>query len=523
MSTQEPGEVHRQHGWVWLFAIVFEAVLVAAFLAEYKEGWFLVELYNFALATHYPFFIFAQILDSNVAGLFILLFYELAMVLLWVFLFKWLWKLLQRQLARRGISRAQKLMAIAGLVVLAIVVSSWEIVDSHFDRPTPFKPSPDVKAIVGGNNAFALDLYQQLKGQPGNLFFSPHSISTGMGMVYAGARGATERELASTLHFNLPQTDLDPAFAQLAARLKSLQHWHHLSLLPANSLWYQRDHSFTPAFMNLVHTHYQGEERPVDFRQAAAAAGQEMASWIERRTGGRLKGAVSPDLLTPETRLALCDTIYFKGQWASPFKRSHTQPGPFSITTNQTVTVPMMRQKAEFKLARVDCGDNLSVELLELPYYGRDLSMIVLLPRQVDELHELERQLNAASLQEWLAELDKGSPHTTHISIPRFTITRNIDLKKELSSMGVTTLCDARADLSGMDGSTNLYISDLLHQAFVEVNEHGTEAAAMTLALAKTKGMDDRFLADHPFIFLIRDNASGSILFLGRMVDPSRP
>ncbi|HZQ46774.1 MAG TPA: serpin family protein, partial [Verrucomicrobiae bacterium] len=251
--------------------------------------------------------------------------------------------------------------------------------------------------------------------------------------------------------------------------------------------------------------------------------GREMSAWVEKKTGNRLKDAVKPALLAPNTTLALCNTIYFKGRWANQFRRSHTEPQPFSIATNQSVTVPMMYQKAVFKSGHVPYEDDLYLQLLELPYYGRDLSMIILLPGQVDGLPEVERQLSPARLGDWLADLDKRSPQTTHVFLPRFTIERSVDLKKELTSMGVATLFDMRADLSGMESSTNLYISDVLHQTFIEVNEHGTEAAAMTLTTAKTKGIDDRFVADHPFIFLIRDNATGSILFLGRVVDPTKP
>ena len=507
-----------------MFGLVFEIVLIALVIGQYKEGWFFVELYNFSLISHYPLLLLASALNSDVIGVILSFVYAVMLAWLWAVIFDRVMKWFKQKFVQHGASRRQKWIVAAGLAVLFLTALSWHIIDSHFDQPTSFTPSSDVKLLVEGNNAFALDLYQQLKGQPHNLFFSPYSISAGMGMVYAGARGPTERELASALHFNLTQNNLHPAFGQLFSRLITLQHWHHLTLLPANSLWYQQNYKFTPDFINSVRTNYQGEMRPVDFEQAASNASRELAAWIEKKTGGRLKGSVNPGLFTPDTRLALCDTIYFKGQWASQFRRSNTNPRPFSITTNQTVTVPMMYQKGEFKMGGSDYGDGLYMQMLELPYYGRDVSMIILLPNQVDGLAELERQLNPASLHEWLTKLDKSYLSTTRVSLPRFTVTQNFDLGKTLRSLGVTNLFDAgAADLSGMESTTNLYISDILHQAFVEVNEHGTEAAVMTLALANTKGIDNRFIADHPFIFLIRDNATGSILFLGRMVDPTKP
>ena len=307
--------------------------------------------------------------------------YEMLLICLWAVIFNGVGKLLQRQLAARATARGLKLTVVIGLVALVVTTVAWNIIDSHFDRPIPFEPSQDLKALVAGDNAFALDLYQRLKEQPDNLFFSPYSISTGMGMVHAGAHGDTEHELARTLHFDLPHNNINTAFNELAGRLNNMQHWNHLALLTANSLWYQRGYQFVPAFIDLVRTNYDGEVRPVDFKQAAAIAGQDMATWIGRKTGGRLKGAVDPSLLTPDTRLALCDAIYFKGRWASQFRRSRTQNRPFSISTNQTVNVPMMNQTAAFRLtSSTFYSDKSYMELLELPYYGRDLSLVILLP-----------------------------------------------------------------------------------------------------------------------------------------------
>jgi serpin B len=352
------------------------------------------------------------------------------------------------------------------------------------------------------------------------LFFSPYSISTGMGMVYAGARGHSEREIAAAMRFNLPQDNLHAAFGELAARMNNVQHWDHLALRDANSLWFQRDYSFTPAFMNLVRTNYHADARPVDFRSGAQSAGREMSAWIRQRTGGRLEPAFNSGVLTADTRLALCNAIYFNGEWASQFKHSQTKPAPFHVCTNETITVPMMRQKADFKTARdVDA----QVNVLEMPYYGRDLSMIILMPGEMDGLTGLEQQLNPVNLKSWMAMLDQQAPREIWILLPRFTVTRNIDLAGQLKTMGLASIFRKTADLSGMEATTNLYVSDFFHQAFVEVNEHGTEATAMTIAVAATKSMTGSFVVDHPFIFLIRENATGTILFLGRMVDPTKP
>jgi serine protease inhibitor len=356
--------------------------------------------------------------------------------------------------------------------------------------------------------------------QPGNLFFSPYSIFAGLGMVHAGARGQTERELAAALHFTMPPEALQSAFGELAARMESVQHWRHLTLLPANSLWCQRDYPLAPAFEDLIRAGYHGEVIPVDFKRSPQEAASKLAAWIGRKTRGRLGTAFDPGIVTTDTRLALCNAIYFKGTWASPFDASETRPGPFYITADQAVTVPMMDHVADFNMGH---SEDYTISFLELPYYGRDLSMIILLPDKADGLPDLEQQLDTTNLQTWLGRLDQGGPDKTVVYMPRFSFMRSVDMVPALKGMGVTNLFDMDADLSGMDNTTNLFISDVLHQAFVEVNEQGTEAAAMTLGMAKAKGGPSSFIANHPFLFLIRENATGTILFLGRMIDPTKP
>ncbi len=514
----------KRWGSALTFGIVLEFLLIAASVGEPEGGWLLIELHNVGMATHFPFFWFMATaeVESGFLSVAFFVLYEALLVLVWAFVYHWIRNRLRIQLARHSVSKGQKVVVVTTLFALALGGVAWEISDSYFDQKIPFAPSANLKVLAADNNAFALSLYQQLKEQPANLFFSPCSISTGLGMVYAGARGSTEREAAGVLQFHLPQTDLPPAFGELAARLNSLQHWNHLSLLPANSLWYQEKYAVTPAFISLIHANFRADVRPVDFEHSAPAACRELAGWIENKSRGRLKGAVNPSLIGQDTRLALCNTIYFKGEWASRFKRRNTQPRPFSIATNQTVTVPMMWQKATLKMSYVSCTNDLSLQLLELPYYGRDVSMVILLPRGVDALPELERQLTSENLRDWLTTLDETSAGETVVWLPHFTFTRTVDLKKELKGLGLTKLFSSDADLSGMESSTNLCLSDVLHQAFVEVNEQGTEATAMTLAIAKSKGMANRFLADHPFLFLIRENATGCILFLGRLIDPTK-
>ena len=265
----------------------------------------------------------------------------------------------------------------------------------------------------------------------------------------------------------------------------------------------------------------------MDFRTAPETARGEINSWVEQAIVGKIKDMVAPGQLADYTRLVLCNAIYFKGKWQTQFKESDTKPGVFHVTTNETETVPMMRQFAEFKMAH---SDDYAIDLLDLPYSGNDLSMIILLPQveyhlaNVEQpgLPDLEQKLTTENLHSWFAKLDHANPHKTSVCFPRFTATQSFELAKELKALGMPSAFNDTADFSGMDGTTNLFVSDVVHKAFVEVNEAGTEDAAATSVHVETKSSPGLFIVDHPFIFLIRDNGTGSILFLGRIVNPTK-
>jgi serpin B len=220
----------------------------------------------------------------------------------------------------------------------------------------------------------------------------------------------------------------------------------------------------------------------------------------------------------------LCNAIYFKGRWRTQFKPGDTKPAQFHVGTNQDVTAQMMHQKCNCKLASLFdwMGDSISMQIIELPYFGGDLSMVIFLPQDVDGLQALEQQLTEQNLRQWLGKLNTAREHDVWVSLPRFKTVQSFDLKPALQSLGVRLAFGGGADFSGMDGTKWLYLSKALQQAFVEVNEQGTEAAMVTAGRVKTKSAADRFIADHPFLFLIRDCASGGILFMGRIVDPTR-
>jgi serpin B len=383
--------------------------------------------------------------------------------------------------------------------------------------PAILENSPNMNALINGNNTFALDLYAQLRSTKGNLFFSPYSITTALAMTYAGARGNTAKQISDVLRFSLEQKSLHQTFHQIEAQLNAVKEKENIEFNVANGLWAQKDYRFLKEFFHLVTRYYNAELSYADFKMAYEAARQEINAWVEQRTNRRIKDLIKPGMLDSLTRLVLVNAIYFKGMWAIQFEKDATKETDFWVTPETKIDVPMMSQEHEFNYM-----DNDSVQVLELPYTGKELSMIILLPRKIDGLAQLEESLGAEMLDELLASLKKRN---IKLYLPKFRISSEFSLAKVLGSMGMPDAFDPNcADFSGIDGLRVLYISAVVHKAFVDVNEEGTEAAAATGVVIRITAAPVRptvFRADHPFLFLIRDTRSGSLLFFGRIVNPA--
>ena len=380
------------------------------------------------------------------------------------------------------------------------------------------KPAPRnvMKKVARDNNAFAFNLYGKLREQPGNLFFSPDSISLALAMTYDGARGQTAEQMARTMHFTLDREQLNEGFGTLLNELNGEGKKRAYELHVANALWGQKGHRFLPPFLDTSHKYYGAGLRLVDFTGNAEASRQAINQWVEQETHNKIRDLLPQGSIDDLTRLVLTNAIYFKGTWQRQFKKALTHDGPFLVSTKERVQVPMMHQEETFRYLK-----DKDAQVLEMPYQGNDLSMVVVLPRRPDGLNHLESTLNPEKLDNWLA---RARPMHLLVSLPRFKLTKELSLGDVLSSMGMPLAFSAQADFSGMDGEKDLHISAVLHKAFVDVNEEGTEAAAATGAIMTLAAMPvtERFQADHPFIFLIRDNHSGSVLFLGRVVNPAK-
>ncbi len=376
----------------------------------------------------------------------------------------------------------------------------------------------DTQALVKSNTTFALDLYTQLRSMEGNLFCSPYSISAALAMTYAGARGNTATQMTDVLHFSLEPELLCQTFAGLQAHLNALQEQGNLRLSLANALWAQEGYRFLNDFLALVVKHYKAALNYADFTTAYEAARQEINTWVEQQTHDKIKDLIAEGMVSELTRLVLVNGIYFKGNWANQFEKTSTSNAEFWVTPDTNVDVPMMSQTQEFNFAHIADAD---VQILELPYAGDGLSMIILLPLKNDGLTHLENSLYAENLEFWLGQL---SPLEVMVYLPKFSINCGFMLNKTLTAMGMPDAFGDRADFSGMDGTRELSISAVIHKAFVEVNEEGTEAAAATAVVMLGRGLSmppPVFRADHPFLFLIRENHTGSILFFGRVVNPT--
>jgi len=392
------------------------------------------------------------------------------------------------------------------------------------------KADPELdKVVVQGNNEFALALFAGLRENQGNLFFSPYSISTALAMTYAGARGQTETQMAKVLHFPtlagekvppepvMQEGQFHSAFGVVVKDLNQRAKKGNYELAVANALWGQKGYKLLNDFLRLIETEYGGRLTEVDFVTATESARKTINAWVEEKTKDKIKELLKPGVLDTMTRLVLTNAIYFKGDWARQFKKDRTKQSPFTLASGEKVDAPMMNQTGEFRYMKAE-----DFQALELPYVDNELSMIILLPKETDALPKFEKTLNLEDFSQWLDRLHRRE---VIVSVPKFKMTSQFSLASVLTSMGMADAFSATAaDFSGITGGRDLFISAVIHKAYVDVNEEGTEAAAATGVTMRLTSVGPTqtpvFRADHPFLFLIRDNHSGSILFIGRLMNP---
>ncbi|MFC1947748.1 serpin family protein [Chloroflexota bacterium] len=416
------------------------------------------------------------------------------------------------------------------LIMLSLVLplagctgtASAGLIESDKERiESPDVSSADETTLVDGNTAFALNLFQALKNEDGNVFYSPHSISLALAMTYAGARGETASQMADTLHFDLSQDNLHPALNYLDIELDKRGEGakgkddEGFRLNIVNAIWGQRDFTFLPEYLDTLAENYGAGLRVLDFVKETEKSRVIINDWVSDETEGRIQDLIPQGQLNAATRLVLTNAIYFNAAWQYPFEESLTSDSSFHLLNGQDVTVPMMRQTELFGYTTGE-----GYKAVELQYDGGELSMIILLPNG-GQYEPFEEQLTAEKAN----EIIDGLKYTqVALSMPKFEFESEFKMKDTLSAMGMPIAFGSGADFSGMTGGKDLYIDQVIHKAFVSVDEAGTEAAAATAVDMKLTSMPAepvKVNVDHPFIFLIRDIKTGTILFIGRVLNPA--
>lgn len=419
---------------------------------------------------------------------------------------------------KRMAATLQLISVLTAIATLATAVTAGNVEDEPLERSR--KPADRIaRRVVEGNAEFAFDLYKRLGAEAeGNLFCSPHSISTALAMTYAGARNETADEMAGTLHFPLPQARLHKAFGDLADRLGRIDAGGKddgVELAIANRLWGQEGKTFLQPFLDATSANYGAGFETADFLADPDGSRQTINGWVAEQTRGRIKGLLKQGDVTAATRLVLTNAIYFKGDWLEQFDPKKTRDRRFFTAGESFVETPMMAMMDRFSI--YESGD---VQVLEMPYKGGRMAMMIVLPTKRDGLAALEEALSPAMLESWRKE---ANTREVRVSLPRFELGHRFDLGQTLAAMGMPSAFKAgEADFSGMTGRQDLFIGKVVHQAWVKVDEKGTEAAAATGTGMVTMSMPRSFTADHPFLFLIRDRDTGAILFMGRVVDPTK-
>ena len=396
--------------------------------------------------------------------------------------------------------------------LISAVCSAWV---GAAPAPAADKPAGgDARDVVRGNTDFAFNLYARLRVQEGNLFLSPYSISTALALTYAGARGETARQMAEVLQFKLPPEQLHPAWARLEASVYEGEENEECPLHLANSLWGQKGFGFRKEYLSLARTHYGAYCREIDFAAQPELARDAINTWIRTLTEEMIQELLQPGDLDADTVLVLTNAILFEEKWLTWFDLANTKEGQFRVSKDKQVAVPLMHQTGRFPFGSTD-----KVDILELPYAGERFSMVLMLPKADSNLAELEQMMNSRQLPMWLKELH---PEEVHVTLPRFKLDSRFELADVLKTMGMTDAFSGKAaDFSGMAERPEIWIDDVIHEARVEVNETGTKAAAATAVEMKKTSIATTFKADRPFCFVIRDRLTGSILFLGRVVNPT--
>ncbi|MCA8990107.1 MAG: serpin family protein [Planctomycetaceae bacterium] len=413
-------------------------------------------------------------------------------------------------------------MSVADTVLDRRSVLKWTLLGmaascSHAEgkskSPEPEIPVEQLKAAAMSGNQFAIDLQKILSASDGNWFSSPASISTALAMTATGAKNQTLQEMQSVLHAGADSSAWLQSMGGLSQLLNSKGEGHVLRMV--NQLWGQKTYPFHKEFLQRLEREFAAALQELDFQKQPEQCRQTINSWVSSQTEERIQDLLPSGSITALTRMVLTNAIYMKADWLHGFNKTHTKPQPFFITEDETVNAPLMTQKKKFGYA-----ENETAQVISLPYKTGDLSMVVLLPKSRTGLAELEASLTVEQLNAWHSLL---RTREVRLYLPRFKMESSFNLNHTLGQLGMPTAFGTDADFTGISDAEDLYLSDVVHKAFVEVDELGTEAAAATGVVVTARAAPPQyptFRADHPFLFLITHQPTQAILFMGRLQRP---
>jgi serpin B len=419
------------------------------------------------------------------------------------------------------------LLLLTGVLLMVLMgcnqpVQASELKSEKAREASPKVSQSDLDRLIEGNSAFAFNLYQVLKDKNNNLFYSPYSISEALAMTYGGAKNETEKQMAAAMQFLLEQNNLHPAFNYLDQELAKRglgakgkdEKGFRLNIV--NAIWGQKDFKFKSLYLDLLAQNYGAGLRILDFKKDAEASRQIINQWVSDQTETRIKDLLPKGSVDDLTRLVLTNAIYFNAAWKNQFEKEATSNDKFTLADGSQATVPFMHQS---KMLAYTEGEGF--QAVQLPYDGNEMSMVILLP-ELAKFKTFEAGLSGEKVAKIVQSLNSAQ---VDLAFPKFKIESELGLNNTLKLLGMTDAFDpGKADFSGMDGAKDLVITDVVHKAWVTVDEAGTEAAAATGVVVGLTAMPvepKEMKIDHPFIFFIRDNQTGAILFIGRVMNPA--
>ena len=427
----------------------------------------------------------------------------------------------------------QKILACSAVLLvifcafLAGCTGTQEPGPEQTNTPAPTAGTPETgdaaESVVAANNMFAFDVYKKItseNSEDDNLFLSPFSISSALALTYEGAKGETADQIKSVFHFPENIETLRNGYQTVNSGINAGDPEYELEV--ANALWAEQTYPFLEDYITIANEYYSADTTNLDFINQPEESRLTINGWVEEKTNDRIKDLIPQGMIDSLTRLVITNAIYFKGTWVLQFDENKTSEADFITPSGDIVKVDMMQRTDEDVIYGYTETEEL--QMLRMPYdhqSGKELSMVVILPK-ANDLSSVEDALTADKFEELESSIESKQ---VKVFFPKFKLETEYQLGDTLAAMGMPVAFTGAADFSGMDGTTNLFISDVVHKAFVEVNEEGTEAAAATAVVIKLTAVVEEdpvpvFMADHPFIFMIQDDETGNILFFGRISNP---